>query len=388
MTPPIDARHHSSHRQLLTTVDGTASRLDAIIVPTNRTPDYLDTAMGLARELGCTLLLLCSQNASVERSESLAAQRGVDLIAVDVDRLPAGLMPSFRTSELLLANGFERRTDTSLKRNLGLLFSRAAGWERVVFLDDDIKVPTPSDLAVAAGLVDSYAGVGLAIGGFEDNSVVCHALREVGAFQDTFIGGGALAIGAHAMTSFFPNVYNEDWFFLLDDNGLRRTAMTGLAEQKTYDPFADPARARTEEFGDCLAEGLFALFDDGKGIRDADLAYWESFLQGRYRLIEGILDKVEHPLRSRERTRLMTASLNAARDRCLRIAPGLCVDYLAALAEDRITWHTFVLGQPVLDGPAAAMAALGLVGSHRQHPANSLVVEVGARARVHDLARV
>ncbi|WNV82703.1 hypothetical protein [Umezawaea sp. Da 62-37] len=388
MTPPIDASHHSSHRQLLTTVGGSASRLDAIIVPTNRTPDHLDAAMDLARELRCTLLLLCSQNASVGLSESLAAQRGVDLIAVDVDRLPDDLMPAFRTSALLLANGFERRTDTSLKRNLGLLFARAAGWQRVVFLDDDIKVPSPSDLGVAAGLADSYAGVGLAIGGFEDNSVVCHALREVGAFQDTFIGGGALAIGAHSMTSFFPNVYNEDWFFLLDDDGLRRTAMTGVAEQEEYDPFADPARARTEEFGDCLAEGLFALFDDGRGIRDADVDYWDSFLRSRHRLIVEVLGKVADPVRGRERTRRMTASLSAARDRCLRIAPRLCVDYLAALAEDRIVWHTFVRLQPVLDGPEAAMAALGLVGAHRQHPSNPFVVEVGGRAGVHDLARV
>jgi len=37
----------------------------------------------------------------------------------------------------------------------------------------------------------------------------------------------------------------------------------GTARQQAYKPFADPNRAATEEFGDLLAEGLYALFDDG-----------------------------------------------------------------------------------------------------------------------------
>jgi hypothetical protein len=361
------------------------SKVDAIIVPTNRTPAYLRTAMGVARELGCTLLVLCSQRASVPDTMKLAEVFGIDLVAIDVDRSQVGFLPKFKTSELLFRKRFERKTDTSLKRNLGLLFAKVAGWQRIVFLDDDIKVPDPQDLARAAGLADSYAGVGLSIGGFPDNSVVCHAYRETGSFQDTFIGGGALAVGAHAMSSFFPNVYNEDWFFLLDDHGLRRTAITGRADQKAYDPFANDSRARTEEFGDCLAEGVFALFDNGKRVEDADVDYWKSFLASRRQMITGVLDKVELARKDPAETRRMIVALKAARGRSLLIEPQLCVDYLKALAADRRTWREFVEAQPVVGSPAAALTALGLWGSHRQHSADSFVVEVGPGAGVHDL---
>ncbi|QQQ77475.1 hypothetical protein IOD16_02780 [Saccharothrix sp. 6-C] len=241
--------------------------MDAIIVPTSRPWRYLCAAIDTAAVLGRPLLVLCSGEASPHRTVKLARTRGVEMLLVDVGALPASLMPRLSaTAKVLSSTEFLRHTDTSFKRNLGLLVSRVVGWERVAFLDDDITVPTPSDLDAAAGLVsEGYAAVGLEVGGFPDNSVVCHAHRETGGDQGTFIGGGALVIGRESMTSFFPTIYNEDWFFLLDDAGLRRSAITGRVEQKPYDPFANESRAQMEEFGDCLAEGVFALLDDDGG---------------------------------------------------------------------------------------------------------------------------
>ncbi len=145
-------------------------------------------------------------------------------------------------------------------------------------------MPEPLDLRDAAGLTSYYAGVGLSINGMPDNSVVCHAYREAGGQQDMFVGGGALAVAVNSTTSFFPNIYNEDWFFLLDEDGLRSTTSTGAAVQKQYDPFARDYRARMEELGDCLAEGLFWLLDTGRSIKDADLAHWQDFLGPAHRL--------------------------------------------------------------------------------------------------------
>ncbi|MCS7476002.1 hypothetical protein ACFFQW_08385 [Umezawaea endophytica] len=353
-------KQSGDHTSLLASVDGRVADVDALIVPTNRTPPYLRTVMGLARDVDSHLLVLCSGRADAGSTLRLAEDYGVEVTAIDVDHVRPDVLPSFRTTTMLASQRFERKTDTSLKRNLGLLFARSAGWDRVVFLDDDIRVPDPQDLARAAGLVDDYAGVGLEIGGFPDNSVVCHAYRAVGGFQNTFVGGGALAIGRRSMTSFFPNVYNEDWFFLLDDDGLLPTAVTGRAEQKPYDPFANELRARVEEFGDCLAEGVFALLDDGRPITDADARYWRDFLESRRELITDVLDKVELARRSPADTRLMVASLKAARGRCLTITPELCVDYLDALRQDRQVWRAFVEWHPAGDGSRAALTSLGL----------------------------
>ncbi|MFD9891783.1 hypothetical protein ACFWY9_20785 [Amycolatopsis sp. NPDC059027] len=316
--------------------------LDAILVPIAHETAELTKAIGFAARLDCVLVAFCSQRASAAEAVRLAAGRGVELVAVDIDDMPADLLPAFATTDVLRGAAFDYAKDTSAKRNLGLVFARFAGWERVVFLDDDIHLPDPDDLERAAQLLDHYEVVGLEIGEFPDNSVVCHAHRATHGEQTTFIGGGALAVGRASMGSFFPKIYNEDWFFLLNGDRLRPAAVIGAAEQKFYDPFATEERARSEEFGDSLAEGVFWLLDQGKGLAGATAAYWREFLDHRWRFIGeiiGRLDRTEHPP---ERAERMRAALEAARGESARITPSLCVDYLTAWREDRERWHKHV----------------------------------------------
>lgn len=62
--------------------------------------------------------------------------------------------------------------------------------------------------------------------------------------------GGALAVRVERSTSFFPEIYNDGWFFLLDgDKGIQPVAISGRVVQYPYDPFRSPDRARAEEFG-------------------------------------------------------------------------------------------------------------------------------------------
>jgi glycosyltransferase involved in cell wall biosynthesis len=335
------ARHHGSHRHLLQDTPSTPYPMDvdAIIVPTGRKPAAMRQAMALAATLDCTLLALCSKWSSAEAVARLPEARNVKLIAIDAGALPGGLMPGFRTCGMLERTRFARRTDTSAKRNLGLLLARLIGWNKVVFIDDDIVVPEPLDLRDAAGLTSYYAGVGLHIEGMRDNSVVCHAYREAGGSQDMFVGGGALAVAVDSANSFFPNIYNEDWFFLLDDEGLQKTTLTGVARQKPYDPFASEDRARREEFGDTLAEGLFWLLDDGRSIQDADHAFWESYIGIRRRFIDQVAGMVDLRITEPDRHFRMLTSLDAARSRNKVITPDWCVRYVEAWREDRFTWR-------------------------------------------------
>jgi glycosyltransferase involved in cell wall biosynthesis len=338
--------HHGSHRRLLEDLPGSRSPadVDAIIVPTARNVAMLRPAVELAGKLSCTLVVLCSKWSSARDVAALVAGKGVKLIAIDADGLPAGVVPAFETDRVLKGSRFERRTDTSLKRNFGLLLARLIGWQRIVFLDDDIAIPEPADLEDATGLTGRYDGVGLVIdevNGMPDNSVVCHAFRAAGGAQDMFIGGGALAVGTTAMTSFFPNIYNEDWFFLLDDDGLRPTTTTGRAIQKKYDPFLED-RAKMEELGDCLAEGLFWLLDNGHTLRDATTAHWETFLRNRAGFITDVIGMVERSGGDPERRHRMLLALKAARGRCQYIKPELCVRYVDAWRADRAHWRGHV----------------------------------------------
>jgi hypothetical protein len=287
---------------------------------------------------------LCSRKASVEGARRRAQRHGASLIAIDFARAPK--FPTFITSGLLGGTPFHWDRDTSLKRNVGLVLARVLDWRRIVFLDDDIADVDPDHIRAAAGLLNTYNVVALENVGFPDNSVVCHALRKTGVYQDSFVGGGAMAVATDRVTSFFPNTYNEDWFFLIDNESFRPTAITGKVSQERYDPYAGPARAEGEEFGDSIAEGIYSLLDEGGSLRDADQNYWSAFLDDRRRLIAEVLAAIPGlDVATEERDR-MAAAMEAAQARQLFIKPQLCVEYLEAWMADRVTWETYLRQLP------------------------------------------
>jgi hypothetical protein len=338
----VNPRQHESHQDLLAhfdPADVSGAAMDAIIVPTARPAVYLRQAIAAAKDRDVFLLLLCSLRSTASSAALEAKNAGVRALAIDTDLLNPGLVPEFATDQVLRFTRFQRQTDTSFKRNLGLLIAVLAGWKRILFLDDDIELPHPADLDVAAGLLGQYPVVGLANVGMPDNSVVCHAIRDAGQKQDTFIGGGALAVGEAAFSSFFPNVYNEDWFFMLDGMRLRPSASTGTAVQKPYDPYRDARRARSEELGDTLAEGVFGLFDSHLGLAHASKAYWRDFLADRRRIIRDTIKLVQaSPIEAGQQARMIDA-LRAAIGRSELIKPELCVRYLRAWQEDCVRWR-------------------------------------------------
>jgi hypothetical protein len=337
--------HHGSHRRLLWAADDPTPqvKVDAIIVPTVRPLDFLNEAARAARYLGCPLVTLHSPGRTSASQADSYFDWSLDLIAIDVPASAQLRLPELETSRLLSGTIFERRTDVSTKRNLALLLSHMLRWKRVIFLDDDIHVPEPGDLSKAASLLDTHTAVGLGIGGYPDNSMVCHAFRESGGSQETFIGGGALAVDVKRNRTFFPNIYNEDWFFVLDaGKRLQPVATVGRVLQDPYNPYR-PERARAEEFGDVLAEGTFWLLDQDRSASDGDLEHWREFLTKRKRFIGRVLAMVESAtaIESAEQVK-MTMALNAALGRLARITPELCMAYHNALVIDQERWQRHI----------------------------------------------
>lgn len=323
------------------------ARLDAIVVPSSRSANRCRHAAALAAELDCVLLVLASHGSTgvAVRAAISEHDRGNQYV-VDVPSDLGERLPRLATTELLAAEGFTRKTDVSAKRNLGLALTYMARLGRILFLDDDIVIPDPADLRHAAWLLRTDDAVGIPVTGFPDNSVVCHANRATGGDQGTFVGAGALAVGADRVTSFFPEIYNEDWFFLLDHSALLPVAVTGTAVQEAFDPFADPDRARGQEFGDLLAEGLFALLDAGGRIEDAGAGYWRGYIGRRRRFIDGILGRLAGG-RGAHVERMTTALRAARRQLDDRIGPDLCVRYLDAWHRDLGAWAAFRANLPL-----------------------------------------
>src|SRR5262245_53844889 len=208
-TSPLPAPgHHSSHIGLLNrnvVAPSGTDGVDAVIVPTARTSAYLRDALNLARQLDCPLLALCSRWSTADQAYREARAAGAHLVATDFDA--AVRLPPFATSTLVDGGRFGRTTDTSLKRNIGIAVALMVGWRRVVFVDDDITDIQPHHIGAAVRLLDDYDMVALENKGFPDNSVVCHALRAVQEYQDSFVGGGAMAVKTDESSSFFPNIY-------------------------------------------------------------------------------------------------------------------------------------------------------------------------------------
>jgi len=362
IAPAQNDYHHASHRDLLKK-PGTEGRrrvkIDAIIVPTVRHPANLRDAAELAIALNCPLITLHSGKWT---SAQVAARRlpaKADLIAIDVRDRTSLRLPQFATSGILSGTRFDRPTDTSAKRNIGLMLCHMLGWKHVAFLDDDIEIPDPVDLEFAAGLLDKHNIVGLFVDGFPDNSVVCHAYRLAGGRQESFIGGGAIVVEAERTRSFFPEIYNDDWFYMLDDaTVLQPVATIGKVIQRYYDPFRNPGRARAEELGDVLAEGVFWLLDQGGSVLDADLRHWKDFLARRRSFINHVLTMVDGADIEPAEKRRMVEALKAARGRLALITPGLCRDYLQALAVDRKLWQSHLASLQAQPSRRAALRQL------------------------------
>jgi hypothetical protein len=330
--------HPQSHRTLLRRVVPVPSLVDVVVVPATRPVEHLAPAAELARGLGSMLVVLCSRGLTARAAAGrLAEFPDLRWVAVDI---PSGYRPpgldlgSSRATEAKAG----RLGDLSTKRNVGLLLARHAGWERLLFLDDDI--PQVDELAVwrGAAALGSEALVGMHVDQFPDHSVVCHANLRSGGPQETFVSGSALLVDCRTPPSFFPEIYNEDWLFMYPALIDRRVAASGQAVQLDYDPFDDVARAVDEEFGEVIAEGLNSLLTRGRPVLDAfDADYWRLFLDVRGRFVRGIADRVE-ALDAPDLARAVLPSLRAADERRSELTAETCAAYIRTWNRDVVTW--------------------------------------------------
>ena len=343
--------------------------LDAIIVPAARPAKNLQTAVGLAAETGARLIVLCSLRAHADEVRAMLAERKLpDAAAVEMpQKCSQWPLSDFETTRWLDGAGKAvcgaRSSDLSLKRNTGLLLARMLGWDRIFFLDDDIRWISADTLRSTVSLLGAaghgYRTAGMSVRDYPDNSVVCHARREVGEKQGVFVSGSVLAVDCRVPFDFFPDLYNEDWLFFHRDAAEGRLATPGsIAEQLPYDPFGDPRRAAGQEFGDVIAEGLYALLHSGLRAEAANEKYWERFLEDRNRVLEVVRERLPRA-RSHKRKKI-SRSIGAAQQTLGTITPALCADYVAAWQRDLERWAGVLAGLGKASSIEDALTRLGV----------------------------
>jgi hypothetical protein len=356
--------------------------LDAIIVPAARPAGNLQTAVKLARETGARLIVLCSFRTHANDVRALLTEHGLrDPAVVEMPQdYEDWILADFATTHWVHHGPGKgvcgaRNSDLSIKRNTGLLLARMLGWERIFFMDDDIRAVSADTVLSTVSLLGAgghgYRTAGMSIKKYPDNSVVCHARREVGEYQDVFVSGSALAVDCRVPFDFFPDLYNEDWLFFYRDAAAERLATPGsLAEQLPYDPFADPQRAAGQEFGDVIAEGLYALLHGSLGAEAAGEEYWKRFLEYRNRVLDDVIRRLPNC-----RTDLqgeISKAIGAAQQVLWDITAQMCVDYVAAWQGDLERWGKLLANLPRTSSIEAALGTMGFRSAvspsdHRTH---------------------
>jgi hypothetical protein len=353
--------HYRFHFRVLAPLRPGIAALDGIVVPASRPASNLLPALRLGVALDVPVVVICSRGAAADAV--LAVAGGVPDSRHAVVDLAAGKalpqLPPFATagfaSALVGSHG-----DLHIKRNLGLLLSRAAGWRTLLFLDDDISGLRPGLVKWAVGALDHHAAVGLRALRFADNSVVCHARRFIpGVRQSVFVSGSALAVRADLVDSFFPEVYNEDWLFLAPYLDQRAVAAAGDVHQSPYDPFELPDRATAEEFGDVLGEGLIGHLHHGTLSRPPTVSYWDGFLRRRARFISDAIAACDARATEDPRARKALRSLRRAENARAKIRAEQLTDYVTAWLDDLRHWRHFLTGVPRLGTLQAALDWLG-----------------------------
>ena len=361
MTSPRVPGQHASHAGLLdeSRTARAQARFEAIVVPTYRPVRRLRSCIDLARRTETPLIVVCSKAVHQDEVIKRATRANVEAFAFDLPREnPLGI--DFATShdeELSAASpGWNR--DLSMKRNLGLVLARLLDWKRLMFLDDDILDVSEDDIVALAAALDDHSVSALIPKEFPDNSVVCHAHRLGGGKQDVFASASGIGVNCERdEQAFFPNVYNEDWFFFADEAAGHRIAKVGESRQRKYNPYDDPRRAAREEFGDLLAEGLYARLDLNEEIRDVDTDYWREFIKRReefHQSVAGALGHTRHWYKAFRARR----SVRAAQDQLARITPELCQKFVRLWQDDREKWRSYLAGLPPCDSITAAFQYL------------------------------
>ena len=344
--------------------------LDAIIVPAARPAENLKTAVELAKETGARLVVLCSFRTHADEVRALLAEHRLRDPAVVEMPQECGdwILSDFETTRWVHDGPGKgvcgaRNSDLSMKRNTGLLLARMLGWERIFFMDDDIRGVSAGTVLGTVSLLGAdghgYRTAGMSVRRYPDNSVVCHARREVGEYQGVFVSGSVLAVDCRVPFDFFPDLYNEDWLFFHRDAAEGRLATSGsLAEQLAYDPFADPQRAASQEFGDVIAEGLYALLHDGRGTEAADEEYWGQFIESRNAVLDDVIRCL--PAARPELRGEISKAIGAAQQVLWAVTPTMCAEYVAAWRRDLGRWGKLLANLRVASSAEDALGTMRL----------------------------
>jgi hypothetical protein len=261
--------------------------LDAIYVPTLSDRPAPATAHERLKRHAHRIIYMFT-----DRSAPWARNAPVDS-AITWTELPAAFpreryesAPANRTRSARLAP----RYDIPLKRSAAVAHAQAEGFGRIGLLDDDIELTDANLDAARAALEGGTDMASFYVLGYPDVSTVAHVERNLRRQPSSVsIGGNCLFLRLAAVEHDFPRLYNDDWFFLFRHVGSATIASVGVAGQRPYRAWEHPGRARFEQLGDVIVEGLRRRLSEGAPLDVTSEGFWEMQLSAYKNRVDGLL---------------------------------------------------------------------------------------------------
>jgi len=165
-------------------------------------------------------------------------------------------------------------------RNYAIILAKVLGFERVLFMDDDIIIEDNSLVYEMFDLLNNADFVSAEIKGMPDLSVVDFIIQKVGLEPYRFMSGGFLAFNLNSVAEYFLNYYNEDWIWLFMHKPKAKLLKHGEVYQLPYDPFENEVeKALHQEFGEILVEGFKEMGARNDFSLLIDNTFWQVILK-------------------------------------------------------------------------------------------------------------
>ncbi len=98
-------------------------------------------------------------------------------------------------------------------KNFTLLFSKSLGLEKVLFMNDDIKIPNLTLIEELFQSIDKNQNTNAKMFGLVDDSVFGQIDTALGIQNKRLLANGLLVFDPQKSENFFFNNYNDDWIW-------------------------------------------------------------------------------------------------------------------------------------------------------------------------------